>query len=101
MHFSAFQIGEIDCDVEEDDRFAYSDELSDVGCLARLALSHVLPTLSTIFDARTHQLINSIKHGAGMFPSDYIYEHHFPPLPTNSEYYIRSSFLRPWHRFAV
>jgi len=59
------EIGEIDCDVEEDDRFAYSDELSDIGYLARMALPRVLPTLSTLLDARTQALITSMKHGNG------------------------------------
>eukprot|EP00795_Rhopilema_esculentum_P017243 gene17243-8804_t len=59
------EIGEIDCDVEEDDRLAYSDELSNIGCLARLALPHVLPTLSKLLESRTLSLMRSIKQTNG------------------------------------
>ena len=47
--------------MEEDDHIAYADELSDIGCLARLALPHVLPTLSKLISARSNALVAALK----------------------------------------
>ena len=56
------QVGDIDCDVEEDDRVMYSDELSDIGCLARQALPHVIPVLSDLLGSRTKLLVNYLQN---------------------------------------
>ncbi len=46
----------------EDDRVAYSDELSDIGCISRLALPHVIPVLSNLIESRTNAFVALINN---------------------------------------
>eukprot|EP00794_Sanderia_malayensis_P000268 gene268-890_t len=68
---------EIDCEVGEEDRMLYADELCDIGCISRLALSHVIPVLSNLIQSRTNlliQLIGTVHAGNTIESADALYE---------------------------